>query len=386
MRRHPVPASDYELIKDQSRFLGVVDTLRAQPRIAFDLESNGFFRYPERVCLIQIAIPPGQVFLIDPLALDDMTPLGDVLSDDNIEIILHSGDHDIRSMDRDWGFRVTSLFDTSIAAAFTGMERLGLATVLESSLRLSITKDKKLQRSDWTHRPLKPKALNYAADDVRHLLKLAGTLKKRLNELGRLEWVVEESARIAAIRYIQPDPAAAVFRVKGSRHLNGRSLAVLKSLVDYRELHTLRVGRPHFRVIPDAALVALAAEPDSSLKKVRGLGRFAHGKLASGIREAIHKGQAADPLRRPINRQPRSRLSKTQRAEISTRLDRLKKWRTATGKSLSLDPALIWPMTSMKSLASSPKDLETELSSPEVRKWQRAEFGPSVRRALHHLP
>ena len=386
MRRHPVPASDYELIQDQSRFLRVVDILRAQTRIAFDLESNGFFRYPERVCLIQIAIPSGQVFLIDPLVLDGMAPLGDVLSDYDIEIILHSGDHDIRSMDRDWGFRVTSLFDTSIAAAFTGMERLGLATVLESSLRLSITKDKKLQRSDWTHRPLKPKALNYAADDVRHLLELADILKKRLNELGRLKWVVEESARIAAIRYTKPDPAGAVFRVKGSRHLNGRSLAVLKSLVDYREFHTLRVGRPHFRVIPDAALVALAAEPDSSLKKVRGLGRFAHGKLASGIREAIRKGQAADPLRRPVNRQPRSRLSKTQRAEISTRLDRLKKWRTATGKSLSLDPALIWPMTSMKSLASSPKDLETELSSPEVRKWQRAEFGPSVRRALHHLP
>ena len=362
-----------------------MDILRAQPRIAFDLESNGFFRYPERVCLIQIAIPAGQVFLIDPLALDDMTPLGDVLSDDDIEIILHSGDHDIRSMDRDWGFRVTSLFDTSIAAAFTGMERLGLATVLESSLCLSITKDKKLQRSDWTHRPLKPKALNYAADDVRHLLELAEVLKKKLNELGRLNWVVEESARIAAIRYTKPDPAAAVFRVKGSRHLNGRSLAVLKSLVDYREFHTLRVGRPHFRVIPDAALVALAAQPDSSLKKVRGLGRFAHGKLASGIREAIRKGQAADPLRRPVNRQPRSRLSKTQRAEISTRLDRLKKWRTATGKSLSLDPALIWPMTSMKSLAGSPNDLETELSSPEVRNWQRAEFENSVRRSLSHL-
>ena len=173
MRRIPVPNSDYELILDQPRFLRVVDTLRKQPRIAFDLESNGFFRYPERVCLIQIAIPVGQVFLIDPLALDDMTPLGDVLSNERVEIVLHSGDHDIRSLDRDWGFRVASLFDTSIAAAFTGMERLGLATVLESSLGVSVTKDKKLQRSDWTLRPLKPKALNYAVDDVRHLLELA---------------------------------------------------------------------------------------------------------------------------------------------------------------------------------------------------------------------
>ena len=157
-----------------------------------------------------------------------MTPLGGVLSDERVEVVLHSGDHDIRSLDRDWSFRVTSLFDTSIAAAFTGMDRLGLATVLESSLEISITKDKKLQRSDWTIRPLKPKSLRYAADDVRHLLELADTLKNRLIHLGRLDWVIEESERIASIRYQPPDPETAVFRVKGARHLNPRGLAILK--------------------------------------------------------------------------------------------------------------------------------------------------------------
>lgn len=359
-----------------------MDTLRAQPHIALDLETNGFFRYPERVCLIQIAIPDGQVFLIDPLALDDMTSLGDVLSDERIEVVLHSGDHDIRSLDRDWGFRVNSLFDTSIAAAFTGMDRLGLATVLESSLGISITKDKKLQRSDWTVRPLKPRALRYAADDVHYLLELAETLKKRLSYLGRLEWVAEESGRIAAIQYEQPDPETAVFRVKGARHLNPRGLAILKSLVSYREVHTLRVGRPHFRVIPDAALVSLAANPDSSLKKVSGLGRFAHGRLAADLREAIHRGQKADPVRRPVFRQPRTNMTKAQQADTRRHLDRLKKWRTAQGKSLTLDPALIWPMQNLKSIAGAPHDMDKAMCSPEVRHWQRVEFETSLRQVL----
>ena len=359
-----------------------MDTLRAQPRIALDLETNGFFRYPERVCLIQVATPTGRVFLIDPLALDDMTPLGDVLSDERVQIVLHSGDHDIRSLDRDWSFRVTSLFDTSIAAAFTGMDRLGLATVLESSLGVSISKDKKLQRSDWTIRPLKPKYLNYAADDVRYLLDLDDNLKRKLSRLGRLKWVAEESERISAIRYDPPDPDTAVFRVKGSMRLNGRELAILKSLVTYREIHTLRVGRPHFRVIPDAALVSLAANPDSNLKKVRGLGRFAHGRLAAGIREAIRKGQKSDPVKRPVVRRPRTHMTKAQQADASRRLDKLKKWRATRGKSLALDPALIWPMQSLKAIARSPGELDTELSSPTVRRWQRAEFAPSLRSAL----
>jgi ribonuclease D len=359
-----------------------VNTLRAQPRIALDLETNGFFRYPERVCLIQIATPAGRVFLIDPLALDDMTPLGGVLSDERVEVILHSGDHDIRSLDRDWGFRVNSLFDTSIAAAFTGMDRLGLATVLESSLGVSINKSKKLQRSDWTIRPLKPKFLDYAADDVHYLLELADTLKKRLSNLGRLEWVAEESGRIAAIRYERPDPETAVFRVKGSRHLNPRGLAILKSLVAYREIHTLRVGRPHFRVIPDAALVSLAANPDSGLKKVRGMGRFAHGRLASGLRDAIRTGQKADPVRRPVVRRPRTNMTKAQQADARRHLDRLKKWRTSQGKSLTLDPALIWPMQSLKAIAGSPQDMDKAMRSPEVRHWQRVKFETSLRQVL----
>ena len=362
----------------------MADTLRAQPRLAFDLESNGFFRYPERVCLIQIAIPDGRVFLIDPLALDDMTPLGDILSDERVEIILHSGDHDIRSLDRDWGFRVASLFDTSIAAAFTGMDRLGLATVLESSLGVSINKSKKLQRSDWTIRPLEPKYLDYAADDVRYLLQLTDTLKRKLSELGRVKWVEEESQRIADIRYEAPDPGMAVFRVKGSRRLNPRGLAILKSLVDYRETRALRVGRPHFRVIPDAALVSLATHPDSDLRKVRGLGRFARGGLASGIRKAIRNGKAADPVKRPVSGQPRPRMSKAQTADVSRRLSALKKWRTAHGESLALDPALVWPMQSLKEIARSPEDLDAEIRSPGVRRWQRAEFARSLRRSLTH--
>ena len=359
----------------------MTNTLRDEPRIAFDLESNGFFRYPERICLVQIAIP-GRVFIVDPLALDDMTPLGNVLSDERVEVILHSGDHDIRSLDRDWSFRVTSLFDTSIAAAFTGIERLGLASVLESSLGVSITKDKNLQRSDWTLRPLKAKSLRYASDDVHHLLEMTDTLKKKLSDLGRIEWVMEESERISAIRYQQPDPDTAVFRVKGSRELNARALAVLKSLVAYREIHTMRVGRPHFRVIPDMALVSLAANPDSNLNRVRGLGRFARGKLASELRDAIRRGQDADPLRRPIERRRRVNLSKAQMAVASKRLDVLKKWRTAKGNALSLDPALVWPMASLKSIATSTQDLETEIRAPTIRRWQRKEFESSIRQAL----
>ena len=357
-----------------------MEQISREARIGFDLESNGFFRYPERICLIQL-FASGRVYLIDPLGIDDMSPLGEVLSNPAVETVLHSGDHDIRSLDRDWEFHVGNLFDTSIAAAFVGSERLGLASTLQDFLEVTIPKEKSIQRSDWSIRPLSDAALTYAAGDVRHLFDLRDKLVQRLSALNRLHWFREECDRLANIRYNPSDPELAVFAVKGSRDLDGRGLAILKALMEFRERHALRLGRPHFRVIPDMALVTLAAEPKSDLREVRGLGMFARGRLAGGLRDAIKKGRVAEPLQRP--RQPRGRrLTRAERAKVGQRLDKLRAWRTEHAKRLSLAVGLLWPMASMQRLASFPGDLETELEAPEIRRWQREEFEDSLRRLV----
>ena len=87
------------------------------------------------------------------------------------------------------------------------------------------------------------------------------------------------------------------------------------------------------------------------------------------------------PPKRPVQpRQPR--IPRGQREAISRRLAKLKQWRIAQGKQLSLDPALLWPMKSLQRIARSPDKLESEMLDPEVRRWQRKEFGKSLRRAL----
>ena len=357
-----------------------MERVSQEPRLGFDLESNGFFRYPERISLIQL-FASGRVYLIDPFAIDDMSPIGEVLANPGIETVLHSGDHDIRSLDRDWGIHVGNLFDTSIAAAFVGSKRLGLASTLQDFMGIDIPKEKNIQRSDWSIRPLSDAALTYAAGDVRHLFGLQDRLAEKLRALARIYWVREECDRLAEIRYNPPNPELAVFSVKGSRDLDGHGLAILKALMEYRERHALRLGRPHFRVIPDSALVTLAAEPESDLRDVRGLGMFARGRLAAGLRDAIKKGKTAEPLRRPSPPRGR-RLSRAERAKVGQRLDKLKVWRAEHAKRLSLAVGLLWPMVSLQRLASFPDDLETELEAPEIRQWQRDEFEESLRQLV----
>ena len=371
---------EYEVIADEAGFGRAMSEISRARRIGLDLESNGFFRYPEQVCLIQISTPR-DVFVIDPLALEDMKPLGDVLAKKRIETVLHAGSHDVLSLHRDWDMRIENLFDTNIAAAFVGMSRLGLANVLEEELGVDIPKEKRIQRSDWSNRPLSRKALDYAANDVRYLHELRDNLGKKLRKLGREEWVKEECRRLSRMRYEPPDPKMAVFNVKGWRSLDDRGLAILKSLVEYREDHAVRMGRPHFRVIPDMALVTLSDKPNSDLRRVRGLGNFARGSHARGIRKAISEGKSAKPPKRPVQpRQPR--IPRGQREAISRRLATLKQWRIALGKELSLDPALLWPMRSLQRIAREPDKLESEMQDSEIRRWQRKELGKSLRRAL----
>ena len=371
---------EYELVADEPGFSHAISKISKARRIGLDLESNGFFRYPEQVCLVQISTPR-DVFVIDPLALEDMKPLGSVLATKKVETVLHAGSHDVLSLDRDWGMHIENMFDTNIAAAFVGMSRLGLANVLEEELGVDIPKEKRIQRSDWSNRPLSQKALDYAANDVRYLHELREALGKRLRKLGREDWVKEECQRLSATRYDPPDPEMAVFNVKGWRSLDDQGLAILQSLVDFREDHAVRMGRPHFRVIPDMALITLADKPNSDLSRVRGLGNFSRGSMARGIRKALAEGQSSKPPKRPAQpRQPR--IPRGQREAFSSRLAKLKQWRIARGKDLSLDPALIWPMRSLQRIARAPDKLESEMQDPDVRRWQRKEFGKSLRRAL----
>lgn len=372
--------TNFELVDSPGRFMQVMGLISRDRIVGIDIESNGFFRYPERICLIQISAS-GRVYLIDPLAIEDMSPLGKTLADGSIQVVLHSGDNDVRSLDRDWEFRVGNLFDTSIAAAFAGIKHLGLASTLQDVMGVTIPKDKKVQRSDWTVRPLSDVALTYAAEDVRHLLGLRDKLLERLHGLGRVHWVEEECDRLSKIRYVPPDPDLLVFSVKGGRGLDGRGLAILKALLEYRERHAIHRGRPHFRVIPDAALAALASDPDVDLRKIRGLGMFGRGRLAAELRGAIERGKAAPPLERPRPRRTR-RLDVAERTAASQRLVKLKAWRVERAGLLSLAPPLVWPMASLKRLASFPDDLETEIQSSDVRQWQRVEFEGSLRRLL----
>ena len=369
----------YTLVEDPRALDRALRDIAAASRIGVDTEADSRHHYPEKVCLVQVATDRG-AYVIDPLAIDDLSGLGRVLVDPRVEKVLHGADYDLRGLDRDFGFGVTPLYDTNVAARLAGLERFGLAALMEDLLGIVIPKQAALQKSDWSRRPLRPEALSYGAEDVVHLGALRDNLDARLRGLGRQAWVAEECERLSEVRYAAPDPETAFLSVKGAGRLDGRALAVLRPLYEMREAEARRRDLPQAYVLSAEAMVHLAAHPDAALAVVPGIGAATVRRLGDAIRRAVRSGQQAPPYARPRPETPP--LPRPTSAE-SKRMGRLKAWRQAHGKRLALDPALLWPARSLDRLARAPGTLEEESRSPEVRRWQAAELGASLRELLN---
>ena len=360
-----LPPLPVEIVTRSEQLDAAVKAMLGCREIALDTESNSFFRYPEQLCLIQIATRD-KVYIIDTIILKEIAPLEAVLADAAIGKVIHGSDYDIRSLDRHCGFHIRGLFDTGVAARFAGATRFGLAALTEDLLHVTIPKSKQLQRADWGRRPLSAEALDYAASDVRHLFTLQEILTGRLQSLGRTEWAAEEFCRLEEIRYVPPDPETAYLSVKGASDLDGRGLAILRSLFLFREGEARRQHRPHFYIVPDAELISLAMNP----------GEAGRQRSVPGLEKALRDGLAAPPVSRPSVEYERMTSEQFQR------LSRLKAWRMSLGASLSLDPSLLWPMASLERLARVPDTLDAELTSAGIRRWQRDRFAAALAACL----
>ena len=367
------------LIDDQRGWQRVAAELASEPLLALDTESNSLHTYRERVCLIQIATA-GDIFLLDPLAVTDLSALGSLLADPSISKVFHGSDYDVRCLQRDYGFTVRSLFDTEMAARFLGSPRTNLSSLLESFLGVVIPKSRAVQTSDWARRPLNSLALEYAANDVRYLPDLAGVLQQQLVNARRLDWVTEECRRLEQVRHAPADPPeAAMLRIKGSSRLGSRGLAVLKELFLFREEEARRIDCPPFRVLTNEALLILAGSPGMGLHQVRGLTSAIARQAGDRIREAIQRGMCGPVVHRT---QPKNNAWEP---EARARLQSLKVWRVRHGASLGLDPALVWPAASLERLAlgwNGSADESPDGAAQEVRSWQRREFSQELRQAL----
>ena len=389
------------LVTNQADWEEIAAKLDRETEFALDTESNSLHCYRERVCLIQIGTKE-ETFLLDPLAVDDLSSLGRLLADPAIVKVLHGSDYDLRSLNRDYGFTIQGLFDTQVAARFLGSTSPNLAWVLKDSLGISIPKSRRMQTSDWGRRPLSSPAIEYAANDVAYLVAVAANLRERLLQVGRSAWVEEECQRMQRTKYSPPQPSEVTFlRVKGSDRLTPRELAILKELFLAREEAAVRLDCPPFKVLSNEVLVRISQSYSTSHtpllegEGIAGLSPLEGRRWSTLIRAAIARGQQGPEYHRP----PRERGGRSWTPEAKGRLQRFKQWRSARGDALGLDPALLWPTASLERWAlrgaldgtaptgggENSRPAVPSADDPEVRGWQRREFEAELE-AIDRMP
>ena len=365
---------------------GSVERALARARtVAVDCEAAGYHRYSDRLCLVQLSAA-GRTFVLDPLAFDPAPHLKPFLEDPGRLTIMHGAAYDLRLLHRDLGIRVGALADTQVAASFLGEPGVGLQALLERHLRVKVSK--KYQRADWAARPLPADMIEYAANDTRHLHRLADVLQARLEEAGRLAWAGEEYRRLLDGSLEEEDDAAEadpVTRFKAARRLDDRSVAALREAIAWREGIAKRRDRALFRVASDAALLAAARARPPSVAALAAVQGFP-SRLAHQEGRALLRGFArveALPARElvPYPRPP-ARGTRPDPAEEAA-FERVKEVRNRVAGRLGLDRGRVMANQVLRGVvAAMPGDRAALEAVAEVRRWQVDVMGGELLGAL----
>lgn len=341
--------------------------------VAIDTEADAQHRYRDRICLIQLTINDRNL-LVDPLQTVDLAPLGRMLADASTRKIFHGADYDLRMFDRDMRYSVAGLFDTMIAARFTGERAFGLATLVEKFF--GVTLDKRFQRADWSQRPLPAQMAQYAVLDTMHLIELSEILETRLHELGRAGWAAEEFRRLEQVRWTgDRDPAEVWQRFKHLRTYAPRELSILRELGAWRERVAMDLDQPPFRVAREEALGELARKAPrdaAGLREIHGLPRRFHGGEESrGLLTAIRRGiERADTDPACAPRGAKKRLSDDQQAELR----RLSLVRDRIAAELGLEAPVVAPRSLLESMVLAAEQGRPITELEDLREWQRELF------------
>ena len=375
---HP-PTSEVappEVIATPDALRDLAARLMGEPRVAVDTEANSLYAYHERVCLIQISMP-GTNYLVDPLALDDLSPLAPFFAAPDIEKVLHAADYDLIVMQRDFGFTCANLFDTMWAARILGWPRVGLGDIMEAQFGVHL--NKRYQRYDWGKRPIDPEALTYAWMDSHYLLDLRDIQQAELVAKGRWEEAQETFAYLC--ENVQPHPTPHpddfFWRIKGVHDLRPDEQQALYRLHLWRDSEANRLDRPPVKVIANQRLVRLARiQPRSHDElKAAGLTSYQARRFGSGVLKALRGSARALPASPANHKRPP--------ASVTNRYNALRTWRKEVARARNVDSDVILPNAVLWELAHHPPmDMEQLLDVSGIGPWRQKTYGPAILRIV----
>jgi ribonuclease D len=279
---------ELEQITTGSALGPLLDQARAEGTCAVDTEFVWERTYAPALCLVQLATAE-RLAVIDPLSGAPLEPVAELMADPAVEKVMHAPSGDLAAFVLHHDVRPRNVFDTQVAAGFGGYGGSpSLERLLDQAVGVRLRHDEGF--TDWSRRPLTPTQIEYAADDVRHLLAAARALRARLADQGRGAWVDEEmEQRYGDGATLVQDPELAWRRVSGRGRLRGEQVSALAAAAAWREREARRRDLPASWLIKDATLIEIARRRPRTARdaeSIRGL-QLRKGAQLDGLLAAV---------------------------------------------------------------------------------------------------
>jgi ribonuclease D len=272
--------------------------------VAVDAERASGFKYSQRAYLIQLKTFESDIYLIDPtsdttlIQSEAFAALRELLA--SREWILHAATQDIPCL-QELELQPKSIFDTELAGRLSGQPRVGLGSLVETLLGISLAKEH--SAADWSTRPLPDSWLNYAALDVELLHELREQLMAILTAQGKSEWAEQEFANLLSFRP-KPPKTDRWRSISGiSKVSDQNSLEIARQLWRAREELAIKMDVSPGRLVPDAAILSVATEKPKTKPELASLRSFTGRASRSYLDywwqalQSAHKATSLPPVR-----------------------------------------------------------------------------------------
>lgn len=349
------------LIQNEAELNLLVQKARQKDAVALDTEFVWERTYFPQLGLIQIALSNEECYLIDPIAIKDLSSLGKLLSDRGVIKILHDAPQDLSILQRATGAIPQNIFDTRLAAGFSNLPAtLSLANLIKELLDIDLAKNE--TRTNWTKRPLTDAQVAYALDDVRYLRAVRVLLLTRIIGPKIKSWLQEELNLLNnPANYNGINCKGRYRKVRGSSSLGRQGLGILKNLAVWRDGMAQKRDRPRGHIIKDTGLIEIAkSQPKNpeSLKKKTSLSDKAISSYGKNIIAIVTATLGQNASLYPELKKP-TRLNSSEKKT----LENLNGLISLKCDLLGIAPSLIGNSSELKQLtktlrADTPKEIE----------------------------
>lgn len=328
------------------------DALETAERVAVDTEFHAERRYVPKLYLVQVYVPGGEAWIIDPLDGGILQKAATALR--SVPWIVHGGSQDIRLLGSALGGVPEVVLDTQLGSALLN-ERFpeGYASLVQRFLGRTLPKTSTL--SDWSRRPLSAEQLRYAMDDVLRLPELWQAIEHRLEDAGRLEAAHLACAEARAQHLIEPEPTESWRRFAAATGMTWRARAILRELCTWREALAQERNQPPRTLLGDGSVVELSKRPPRTRDGILANRRFPRSaqKHIDAIWSAIERGRACREADAPSLPE---RYSSRWRAMHASQA-----WAKLVGHEVQVSPRLVFDDERIESLVMAPPQTREEL-------------------------